>query len=325
MKNAPGPRVSLRQIEAFCSVALAGGVSNAAKRLSRTQSAVSMAVIELEQVLGVKLFERIGRRLHPTEAAQRLLPKAIELTERVEEMFDLVLDDPRRSGHLSIGASRTIGPFAMPQLVESFVASRPKATIALEVANTDELVGRVRALKLDCAFVEGEPGDPTLARQAWARDELCLFARAGHPLLAGALSARGREAPGGELALGARRIRAARLRSASWALRERGSGTRDIFLRAVAPSIGDLHVAVEVSDPLALKQLVLRTDLLGCLSRLAIDPELRSGTLCEIAPPTAEAARALGRVLWLVWHPGRYRTPLVDAFIAHAGSHALRA
>lgn len=314
--NLTGSRVSLRQIEAFCAISLEGGVSAAAKKLSRTQSAVSMALIELEQSLGVKLFERLGRRLHPTEAARRLLPKAIELSERVDEILDLARDDLARSGHLSIGASRTIGPFVMPRLIEGFIADRPDTSIVLEVANTDELVRRVHALTLDCAFVEGEPGDHSLARRAWANDELCLFARAGHPLLAEARATSGEADACAPAPV--HRVRPARLRTASWALREKGSGTRDIFLRALVPSIGGLRVAVEVSDPLALKQLVARTDLLGCLSRLAIQSELRDGSLCEIAPPSADAVRALGRILWLVWHPDRYRTPLVDAFIEHA-------
>lgn len=66
-------RMTLRQLEAFCAVALAGSVSAGAQRLSRTQSAVSLALQELESALGTRLFERAGRGLRQTDAARRLL------------------------------------------------------------------------------------------------------------------------------------------------------------------------------------------------------------------------------------------------------------
>ena len=84
-RNAPPDRrlrLSLRQLEAFCAVAMTGGVSSAARRLARTQSAVSTALGELESALGTALFERAGRGLRATDAARRLLPRALEVVER---------------------------------------------------------------------------------------------------------------------------------------------------------------------------------------------------------------------------------------------------
>ena len=77
-------RVSLRQLEAFCTVSMTGSVSAAARRLSRTQSAVSAAIGELESALGTALFERAGRGLRATDAARRLLPRALEVVERAD-------------------------------------------------------------------------------------------------------------------------------------------------------------------------------------------------------------------------------------------------
>ena len=139
--------------------------------------------------------------------------------------------------------------------------------------------------------------EPGLSVQPWMNDAICLFARAGHP------------AP-----------RA--LATGRWALRERGSGTRETFLRAMQPLIGAPEIAIEVSDPLALKRLVATSDWFGCLSRMAVAGELRDGLLLDVTPRTAGLRRALTRSFWLVSHPRRYRSAVVDALFAHAQAAA---
>ncbi|RPH59589.1 MAG: LysR family transcriptional regulator, partial [Burkholderiales bacterium] len=286
-------RVTLRQLEAFCTVALTGSVSAGAQRLSRTQSAISLALQELESALGARLFERAGRGLRQTDAARRLLPKAIELVERATELPAIAGDLAASARHLAIGASRTIGPFLMPELLAEFTRRDPNLSIELVIENTGTLVARIRDLTLDLAFIEGEVLEPGLSVQPWMNDEICLFARAGHP------------AP-----------RA--LANGRWVLRERGSGTRETFLRAMQPLIGTPGIAMEVSDPLALKRLVAATDWFGCLSRMAVAGELRDGTLRDVTPRTAGLRRALTRSFWLVSHPQRYRSAAADALLAHA-------
>ena len=300
-------RMTLRQLEAFCAVALAGSVSAGAQRLSRTQSAVSLALQELESALGTRLFERAGRGLRQTDSARRLLPKAIEIVERAVELPAIAVDDATPARHLAIGATRTIGPFLMPGLLADFARRHPglaaNMSIDLAIENTETLLARIRDLTLDLAFIEGEVIEPGLSVQPWMNDEICLFARAGHP------------AP---RALGAGR----------WVLRERGSGTRETFLRAMQPLIGAPEIAIEVSDPLALKRLVAASDWFGCLSRMAIAEELRDGTLRDVTPRSAALRHALTRSFWLVAHPQRYRSATAEALLSHArawGGPAARA
>ena len=294
-------RATLRQLEAFCAVTLAGTVSAGALRLSRTQSAVSLALQELESALGARLFERAGRGLRQTDAARRLLPRAIELVERAAELPAIAGDVTAPARRLAIGASRTIGPFLMPELLADFAHRHPglaaNTSIELVIENTETLVARIRDLTLDLAFIEGEVLEPGLSVQPWMNDAICLFARAGHP------------AP--------RALAAGR-----WALRERGSGTRETFLRAMQPLIGAPEIAIEVSDPLALKRLVATSDWFGCLSRMAVAGELRDGLLLDVTPRTAGLRRALTRSFWLVSHPRRYRSAVVDALFAHAQAAA---
>jgi DNA-binding transcriptional LysR family regulator len=305
----PRLRVSLRQLEAFCTVVLTGSVSGAARRLARTQSAVSAAIAELETAIGATLFERAGRGLRPTEAAHRLLPRALEVVERAEELPAVAAGVPGDAERLRLGASRTIGPCLMPELLGRFASQRPQAAVELSVANTAELLVRLDRLELDLAFVEGDVPAPGLAMDAWRLDALCLLARADHPL---AVRFGTGPRPLGSIAY------ARALAQASWALREPGSGTRETFLRAMAPTLGAPRIGITVDDPSALLGLLAAGDWIGCASRLAAADALAAGALCELRPPGAEAARALVRRFWVVRRPDRYRSVAVDTLLALA-------
>ena len=307
--DAPRLRVSLRQLEAFCAVSRAGSVSAAARSLSRTQSAVSAALGEFERAIGTPLFERAGRGLRATDAARRLLPRALEMVERAEELPAIAAGTPGGSEHLRVGASRTIGPFVMPSLLARFDAARPRASIELTVANTAVLLDRLRRVELDVAFVEGDVLAPGLQLTPWAEDALCLFARPGHPLA--------RRFAGRALPRAARTYGSA-LAEARWALREPGSGTRETFLRAIAPAIGAPRIGVTVDDPLALQRAVAAGDWLGCMSRRAVADAFADGRLVELPAPDAAVRSALLRRFWIVQLPERYRSAALDALLGLA-------
>jgi DNA-binding transcriptional LysR family regulator len=297
-------RLSLRQLEAFCAVAMAGGVSSAARRLARTQSAISSAIAELEDTIGTALFERAGRGLRPTDAARRLLPRALEVVERAAELPAIAAGVPGEAERLRVGASRTIGPFVMPGLMAELARRRPHAVVEMSVANTSVLLERLHRLELDLAFVEGDVSGPGLLLDAWMQDALCLFCRAGHPIIARLGRARTGRPPAAYVDA---------LAQSRWALREAGSGTQETFQRAIAPSIGSPRIGATVDDPLALQRMVAEGDWLGCMSRRALADAFAAGRLVELPPPDDAARVALVRRFWLVRLRDRYRTAAVDA------------
>jgi DNA-binding transcriptional LysR family regulator len=269
--------VSLRQLEAFCTVSMAGSVS---------------------------------------DAARRLLPRALEVVERAGELPAVAAGVPGDAERLRVGASRTIGPCLMPALLGRFAASRPQAAVELTVANTAALPERLYGLELDLAFVEGDVPAPGFELDPWRPDALILLARAGHPLAL-------RFGTGRRPLAGAACVRA--LAEARWAMREAGSGTRETFLRALSPAIGAPRIGVTVDDPPALLRRLAEGDWVGCASRLAASDELAAGRLVALRPPGAVAARALVRRFWIVRRPDRYRSAAVDALLALALGQRRRA
>jgi DNA-binding transcriptional LysR family regulator len=309
--------LKLRQIETFCELARQGSLALTAERLSLTESAISVSVHELEKQLGESLFNKQGRRLVLSDRGRELLPQALELMERAESFGDI--GNTNRTQALALGATRSIGPHLLPRLISDFERhliggsrlAAPEAEIEpsavakrhyeLFVQNSEAVLGRLAERSLDMALVEGEVLDPALHKQTWLSDQLVIFCRAGHPLLS-------------------RKQRLKSIHTASWALREPGSGTREIFLRALAPILPTLNIEVETSDNLTLSEIVSTSDRLGCLSRRVIANELETGKLVEIKAQDLAPGleQRLIRSLWIVTHPQRHQRALLTKLISFA-------
>ncbi|NCT67134.1 MAG: LysR family transcriptional regulator [Rhodanobacteraceae bacterium] len=281
--------VSPRQLEVFCAIAAAGSVRAAADQLGLTQPAASMALAELERLLGAPLFDRHQRRLRLNEHGRGVLPRAREIVERLRELgADL---QPR--GTLTIGASNTIGNYLVGDLLGGFVAGHPDVKLSLRVANSAEIVQGVLDFELDVGCIEAPAAHADLELLPWRRDELKVCVRADHPLAA------------------RKRLRADDLRGQRWILRESGSGTRSIFEDASRDVLGPLEVALELGQSEAIKQAVIAGLGIACLPRAAIADALASGQLVALPTPFL----ALERTLSLVLHRARWRGATLQAFL----------
>ncbi len=282
--------VTIRQLEIFCAIAAADGVGAAAARLRLSQPAVSMALAELERLLGSRLFDRHRGRLRLNEAGHGLLPRAQEILERMRELNAAAA----RPGSLAVGASNTIGDYLVGDLLGRFVAEHPGVNLRLWVANSSEILERVLDFDLEVGCIEAPLHHPELEQFVWRRDALCVCVRSDHPLAR------------------RRRLAAADLRGWRWVLREPGSGTRAVFEQAAHDLLGPLEVALELGQSEAIKQAVLAGLGIACLPRVAIADAVADGRLCELKTPFL----TLERKLSLLLHRGRWRGPSVRAFLA---------
>ena len=109
-------KITLRQLEIFTAIVSHGHVTRAAETISMTQSAASTALAELEQQLGTTLFDRIGRQLLLNEAGRQLLPKALDVLDRIREI-EATTQSRELAFDLRLGASLTIGNHLLPPLL----------------------------------------------------------------------------------------------------------------------------------------------------------------------------------------------------------------
>lgn len=287
--------ISPRQLEVFSAIAAAGSVRAAADQLGLTQPAASMALAELERLLGVPLFDRHQRRLHLNAQGRALLPRAREIVERLRELGDGVAGaEPH--GALAIGASNTIGNYLVGELLGDFVAAYPAVKPSLRVANTAEIVAGLLDFSLDVGCIEGPAAHAEIESIPWREDELKVCVRADHPLAR------------------RRRLRADDLRGERWILRESGSATRSIVEETVRGALGTLDVALELGQSEAIKQAVIAGLGVACLPAVAIADAVAAGRLVALRVPFLD----LRRTLSLVLHRGRYRGANLQAFLRHA-------
>jgi len=286
--------ISIRQLEVFAKVATTGSVTKAGEEMFLTQSAVSMALSQLEQQSISPLFERIGRRLMLNDAGRLLLKETEEVLGRVRRLERQLLGtgEDVMEGELLVGGSTTIGNYLLPGILGAFARRYPQTRVELQVGNTRQVAELLESGGLDVAFVEGPCHHGSLTAIHWRDDELVVVAGKEHPWSKeGAVTAK-------QLAAG------------SWIMRERGSGTREIFEDAMEAAGIVYSIALEFGHTEAIKNGVASGLGVSCLSRIAVRRELEYGLLVEVASPLD-----LTRSLSLLKRRGSWRTPLLAAFL----------
>lgn len=291
-------RLNLRQLEVFVATAQAGSTRGAAGRVSRSQSAASAALAELEAALGATLFDRVGRRLLLNENGRALLPRARTVLEQAGELQTLFAGE--HATPLHVAASFTIGEYLLPGLVADWTRAHPRSRVRLRIANTSEVIEAVAAFTVDVGFIEGPQTHPDMTVQPWREDELVIVAAPDHPLA-------GRVATVRQLA------------DATWILREPESGTRQATDNWLMAHLDRLDVGFELGSTEAIKRLVAAGAGLGCLSRQAVAQALADGWLVALRTRLPAASRRLA----VVTHRHKPLGRTAAEFVAHCTGAAL--
>ncbi|CAN5515837.1 LysR family transcriptional regulator [soil metagenome] len=136
--------ISFRQMRAFSAVARAGSFTTAARQLHLTQSAVSMLVQQLEDSLGLQLFDR-GSAVTLTEAGQQLLPLARRILDDLNQVIEGASDlRTLRRGMLRVVAPQMLACTWISSVLGEFEAAHPEIGLRVLDATTDDVVGTVR-------------------------------------------------------------------------------------------------------------------------------------------------------------------------------------
>lgn len=293
MKGRP-MAITLRQLEIFERVANGQHVTKASEQLLLSQSAVSMAIAELEKFAGAPLFERRGRRLLLNDRGRLILPEVYEVLRRVgtiEQFLNESIGEP--VGVLNVGASTTIGNYLLPAIVGEFSRHYPRAKALLHVGNTQQIETAVENGEFDLGLIEGPPHLASLESTPWRDDELVVIAGNDHPWAHG------------------RKSSVEQMENASWIMREKGSGTKEVFEAAMGAAGIRFTIAMELGHTEAIKKAVEAGLGVGCLSRMAVQRELDNGWLVE-----AKTTLDLRRKLIILTRNSGYRTPLLKAYLS---------
>lgn len=300
--------MTFEQLRIFMAVAEREHVTRAARALDLTQSSVSAAVASLEREFGTRLFHRVGRGIALTEAGRLFLDEARAILARADAASSLMRDVAGLArGRLSIKASQTIASNVLPAALVAFRRSYPGIALAVSLGNSSDVARAVLEGSVELGFVEGPASalaSPLLAAELIGHDELALIVPQGHPWSSPAWSNAAEARP---------ELGAAELAAGTWVLREDGSGTRAVFIDAMA-GLGVKAAALDIAIELPSNEAVLAAVAAGAggaLLSLSICADgIAAGRIARV--PIALEKRAY----YAVQHAERTRSRAVAALLA---------
>jgi len=284
--------IALRQLNIFKMVAQEKSITLAAKKLFLTKPAVSMALNELENQLGHKLFDRHNNRLLINEFGLKLQPLADELLSRTQDISSLFDEKTSLTGQLKIGASDTIGNQVVPYLLKDFRLKTQHTKQNLTISNSTDIYEKLAKFELDIALVEGKINHDKLAITSWLSDEMCIVCAPDSPLSNKKIN------------------QIWDLENQDWIFREEGSGTKHYFMHFLEPELKNWHMAFQLTNTEAIINSVAAGLGIACLSKLAVTHAVKDKRLKMLSLPKNQT-----RQYYLVHHKEKYISPLLQSFI----------
>ncbi len=209
--------MTLRHLRIFVAVCETGSVTAAGEKLYIAQPSVSLAVSELEDFYGLKLFDRISKRMYITESGKRFLQYATHIVSLFDDL-ESEIKNYDTTGILRIGTSITIGNCLLIQYIKAFKETHPLIKVHAVINNSYSIEQEILNNHLDIGLIEGEVHSTYIRSESFMDDELVLICSKKHPFV-----------KLGEVDMDM-------LKSEDFILREKGSAGREIFDAVMAAS-----------------------------------------------------------------------------------------
>lgn len=288
--------MDLRQLEIFSKVAEFGSFSKAAESLHLTQPTVSEHIRTLEDELGVRLLDRLGRGATVTRAGQLLLTYANRMLALQREARQAVDSfQGKMSGDLLVGGSSIPGEYILPALIGRFKEKYPEIAIALLIGDSQAVVDWVVDGRVEVGVVGARLPQRQVEYRELMPDEEVVVVPAGHPWH------------------GKKQVTLGELRAEPLLIRERGSGTRAALEAALASAdldLGAFRIVGEMGSTQAIKQAVKAGVGISVMSKRAVEEECRHGLLWCLRVKDLKVTRSFH----VATHRDRSRSPLAEAF-----------
>ncbi len=254
-------QATLHQLKVFEAAARHGSFTRAAEELYLTQPTISMQVKQLTKVIGMPLFEQIGKRLYLTSAGQELFAACRDIFGRISQLEMAIADlKGLKQGQLKLSVITTAKYF-VPRLLGPFCQRYPGVDFALQVMNHEGLIMRMNENLDDLYILSQVPDSIDITPHRFLENPLVVLAQREHPLV------------------GQKKIPLERLSGEPFIMREEGSGTR----RAVEQLLNQHNVSVKVKLELgsneAIKQAIVGGLGLSVLSLHTLALEGATGKL----------------------------------------------
>ncbi|MGC9324451.1 MAG: LysR substrate-binding domain-containing protein [Desulfomonilia bacterium] len=259
--------MNIHQVHIFNIAAKTLSITKTAKKMHLSQPSVSIQIKDLEDSLGVRLFDRTNRKITLTDAGKVFFEYSERLLTLIDEVNAIMHEFSSGDvGRLVIGTSNTVGIYVLPRYLGEFKDLYPKAEIALMIQNRQEAFEQCLAGESDFAILQDPPKHPDILSEFFMKDELVIVCSAKHRWS-------GRDSL---------TVKMLTSEPEPIILREEGSGTRDLIEYALKRYGIERKVTMELSSSEGIKRAVEANLGVAVLSKNVIRTELKNGSLVAL-------------------------------------------
>ncbi|MFA6948941.1 MAG: LysR family transcriptional regulator, partial [Eubacteriales bacterium] len=267
-------------------------ITRAAEKLYLAQPAVSLAVKELEEYYGIRLFDRISRRLYLTEAGRKMYDYAAHIVSLFDEM-ERNVKNWDSVGTIRVGSSITVGTCYMPGYVSLFCKKYPNCDVRVTIDSSDIIEGKILSGELDFAVIEGVSHSDSILSETLRSDRLV-------PVCAPDNTLASQSGVTPELFC-----------ANNFLLREVGSGTRELLDNALAAEGYSVTPSWESTSTTALINAVERGLGISVLPDELVREQIESGRIKSFCVPSLNFKRTFN----IIHHKNKYLTEAAKNFL----------
>ncbi len=238
--------------------------THAAEHLSLTQPAVTQHIKQLEKELNIKIFNRVGNEIKPTNEGNIAIRYARRIIALYQNMEQSILDEQRNITRLTVGITHTAESNAVAEVLGKYSAKNPGTSITIITDAISNLYDMLKNYEVDLAVVEGKVQDDSINSLLLDTDSLVLVVSNNHPLAKKSM------------------VTINELKKQPLILRRPSSGTRNLFtahLESNNMSLDEFNVILEVDNIATIKDLIRRDIGVSILPRSVCLNELKKGKI----------------------------------------------
>ena len=281
-----------KYLETFLAVARTLNFGQAARELNYSQSTVSEHVRLVEVELGVRLFERLGRKIFLTSSGERLVRLGSRLLQAEEEVRQAFCGKETLEGMIRLGASESLCAFWLPPLLKEYRALYPQVQLYLKVGHCSDFGQWLQQNLVDVAFgFQDESGQPQLRQETLFQGKTVLVAEPQHPLA--------------NLPV----VETQQLAGQTFIFSEGHSGYPAEMKELLAQAKVPVTTFWEFESLEAIKQCVKNGLGLSLLPEIVVAEELKRGTLVRMPWDSSR----ISVVAQMVWHREKWLSPPLAA------------
>ncbi|MBD7912122.1 MULTISPECIES: LysR family transcriptional regulator [Clostridium] len=286
--------MDFRQLNTFLTIGKLQSFTGAASTLGYAQSTITTQIKQLEDELGVKLFDRIGKNVTLTHEGKKLLPYAKQMLKLSQDIKNVVFSEESPKGTLTIGAAESLCVIRLPEILKEYRKLFPSVEVSLKFGSCADFRHYLKDNIIDVAFSLGRKIDSEEFISEVEFDEpMLLLAYPGHPLIE------------------KKEIFPKDIENEPLILTETGCSYRASFENILNEYNVKQNLVLETGSVQAIKQFTMSGLGITLLPEVAVVDEVKSGKLI----PLNWCGPNFGVISQVIYHKDKWISPALKEFL----------